>query len=325
MYEISVIIPFYKSEKYILDCLKSIIHSSVFKKCEVILINDGSPDSSAEIIRNVVDEYDNIRMYTYENHGLSAARNRGMEKAAGKYIFFIDSDDFVKRNYLSQLFLKAEKTQSDIVFAGFSEVRENGEMIRTVDRAVLRKTGVMTGRDFLNLRMDQGDWLNQVWCALYRRDFLEKNHLFFDTQIRLYEDILFTSQILICAERVSVIPEYGYMYRFHQNSMVHDGIKERDIVAAIQVLEKLIRFYRELDEKGKKTIGRVLFEQISMILYYIGCVDPENRKKYYSRFRRPELFRILRHSAATPKEGMKYLIFRYCMNLYYSLVKRGKG
>lgn len=322
MYEISVIIPFYKSEKYIKCCLKSIIHTEIFEKSEVILIDDGSPDASAEIIRNIVDKYINIRMYHYKNGGSSAARNRGLERALGKYIFFIDSDDFIQRNYLSQLYLMAEKTESDIIFAGFSEVKENGNFIRRIERSVLDRDRVMSGCSFLNLRMDCGDWYNQVWGILYRRDFLERNNLLFDEQIKLYEDILFINQCLVYAKKVYAIPIYGYMYRLHQDSLVHGNVSKKDIVSGLSVLKKFVRFYQKLNKNQKKIFGRVFFEHISMILYYIGQVDQEDKRYYYKVLGCPEIMKILRYSITTFKEAIKYFIFKYKMDLYYSLVKK---
>lgn len=325
MYEISVIIPFYKSEKYIGDCLKSIIYSKIFEKCEVILIDDGSPDASGKIVKGISNKYNNIRVYHYDNCGLSAARNRGLEKASGKYVFFIDSDDFMKRDYLSELYLTAEKTQSDIIFAGFSEVKENGDFVRQVERRILRLNKVMSGYSFLNLRMDYGDWCNQVWCALYRKDFLVRNDLLFDTQIKLYEDILFTNKCLILAERVYAIPTYGYMYRFHQDSMVHGNVSEQDIVSGLAVLKKLIEFYCNLNKNQKKIFGRVFFEHISMLLYYIGRVDPEDKKIFYKILSSQEIMKILGNSITTFKEAVKYFIFKYWMDLYYFLVKKKDG
>lgn len=322
MCEISVIIPFYNSEKYIEDCLNSVIQSSFFEKCEVILIDDGSKDCSVQIVQGIVNVYSNISIYQYPNGGLSAARNRGMQHAVGKYLFFLDSDDYLSDNYLYELYQKAEKTNSEIVFAGFTQVSENKGSKRPVTRNVLNHDQLMTGYQFLNLRMDFGDWNNEVCCALYRRDFLESNKLRFDEDIRLYEDILFTNKILLYAERIQVTPIYGYMYRYHSESLVHSGVKERDIIWGINVLVRFESIYQELDKQKKRALGRVIFAHISMILYYIGEVNPQNKQIYYKVLRSPEILSILRKSVRTCKEAAKYLIFRYCIQLYYPLVRK---
>ena len=322
MCEISIVIPVYETEKYVEQCLASVIDAELFKECEVLVIDDGSQDAGAEIAERVAGKYNNIQVYHFDNGGLSEARNRGMELAKGKYIFFLDSDDFLKKDYLSRLYEQAEKTQSDIVFAGFSEVREDGTFIRQTKRKVLQENREMDGPGFLNLRMNYGDWHNQVWCALYRKAFLNKHCLKFDRQIKLYEDILFTSQILLYAEHVRMIPEYGYMYRFHQNSLVHGGVKKRDIEGGMEVLEKLRESYQKLNPDRRRIFGRIFFEHISMLLYYIGQMNPENKKEYYKKLCSSEIMQILANSRTTPKEWIKYLIFRYCLPLYYPLVKK---
>lgn len=89
MYKITVIIPIYNTEKYIKNCLDSLVQVQIFTDCEIILIDDGSSDRSAEIAQEFVNKYKNIIIYHYKNSGLSAARNRGLEHATGKYIFFL--------------------------------------------------------------------------------------------------------------------------------------------------------------------------------------------------------------------------------------------
>lgn len=322
MYEISVIIPFYKSEKYIHDCLTSVICSTMFEQCEVLLINDGSIDHSGEIVQEISDHYDNIHVYDYDNSGLSAARNRGMANATGKYIFFLDSDDYLLPDYLSGLYKEAESTKSDIVFAGFSKVNEEGNLKREVIRPVLQMPLVVNGCRYLHARMDLGDWHNEACCALYRRQFLESCHLKFDETIRLYEDILFTTTVLLYAKRVRAVPLYGYMYRYHKDSLVQGGVKTEDITAGIKVLEHFLYLYQRLDHDRQFALGRVVYEQLSMILYYIGQVRPERKSEYYRILKAPPVLKILKDSRKTPKERIKYIIFRYCMRSYYLLVKK---
>lgn len=322
MYQISVIIPFFNTENYLEDCLKSVLQTQFFKSCEIILINDGSNDRSVEIAQKFANEYKNIAIYHYQNEGLSAARNHGMEYATGKYLFFLDSDDYIASDYLFKLYQKAEELQCDIVFAGFSRVTENKEFKRQVIRPILNCTQVMTGDQYLNQRMTLGDWHNEVWCALYKKEFLERNSLQFHEDINLYEDIIFTNEILAYAQRVYAIPVYGYMYRCRRYSLVQDGVKSRDVIAGIKVLDRLIYIYQSLEEEKKRFFGRVLFEHISMILYYIGQVNGLPKSRYYRQLKNPLLLKILRRSISTPKECIKYLIFRYAVQLYYPLVRK---
>lgn len=322
MYKITVIIPIYNTEKYIKNCLDSLVQVQIFTDCEIILIDDGSSDRSAEIAQEFVNKYKNIIIYHYKNSGLSAARNRGLEHATGKYIFFLDSDDLLTPDYLYNLYQQAEQANCEIVFAGFSRVTEKGTDISQVTRPVLAHRQVMTGCKYLHLRMNLGDWHNEVWCALYLKEFLDKNGQKFDEKIRLYEDILFTNTILLCAERVCSIPLYGYLYRSHPESLVQGGVKERDIMAGIQVLKQFSAIWIRLEREKQQVLGRVVFEHISMILYYIGQIGSRQKESYYQALQTPEVFRILRAGICTPKEAVKYLIFRWTMKAYYILVRK---
>lgn len=322
MYQISVIIPIYNVEKYICDCLNSVVQIKLFEECEIILIDDGSEDHSVEIAQKLADKYENIVLYHYRNSGLSTARNHGIEHATGKYLFFLDSDDYLKLDYLYKLYQEAETFNCEIVFAGFSKVEEDGTNERKIIRPVLNQNQTISGCQYLNLRMNTGDWHNEVWCALYQREFLEINHLKFDENIKLYEDILFTNTALLYAKKIRSIPVYGYMYRHHRKSLVQDGVKIRDITASIEVLKQFVHIYQQLDKCKRRALGRVIFEHISMILYYIGLTKTSQEKDYYQVLQSPEILNILKASIQTPKEGMKYIIFRYAIWLYYPLVRK---
>ena len=320
--KISIIIPFYNTGEYLNDCLQSVIKADLFLQCEVILINDGSFDNSIAIAQNVVDKYDNIFLCHQGNMGLSVARNRGIDLAKGKYIFFLDSDDLVNPEYISKLYDYAEKMECEAVYAGFSWMDERKNNAEPAYRTVLNQSNPEKGLDFLAQRMKMGDWHNEVCCALYRTDFLKMNNLKFDQSLSLYEDILFTTEVLLCANKIGIVENYGYLYRVRAGSLVHDGPRERDIIAAVKILDTFCALYLTLGAKKRCVLGEVLFEHISMILYYIGEVNPPNRNAYFVKLHDADVMKILRKSIRTPKNGIKYIIFRFAMPLYYHLVKK---
>ena len=302
--------------------MQSVIDSTVFNMCEVILIDDGSTDDSVEIAKKIADGHPNITLYQFANAGPSSARNHGMELAGGKYIYFLDSDDYLERDYLYKLYHAIEENQCDIVFAGFSKVTEDRLIIQSVSRPILDEVQVMSGLGYLNRRMDLGDWENRVWSMIFRRDFLLENHLCFDTEVFLYEDVLLINQALLYAKRVCSVPTYGYQYRFRKESLVQGGAREKDIEECIKVLQRFRDLWMEIDETRRKALGRALFEHISMTLYYIGTVRPKEKKNYYSQIRQGDMMMILKRSVTCKKEWVKYLIFRYGIGVYYWLVRK---
>ena len=121
--DISIIVPIYNTEKYLKKCLDSLINQSK-KELEFMLINDGSKDNSEEIIKEYKDE--RIKYYKNKNQGIGKTRNFGIEKATGKYIMFLDSDDYLEKDACELLYKKAEKENLDLVVCDYYKVYSNG-------------------------------------------------------------------------------------------------------------------------------------------------------------------------------------------------------
>ena len=169
----SIIIPVYNSEKYLENCINSVLDQTE-QDYELILINDGSKDSSKKIMTDYKNKYpDKIRIFNQENRGIGETRNRGIKEAEGKYIFFIDNDDTIKKDYLETYLNEAEKNDCNIVLGGYETVDENGKIIgKTIPQNV--------PWSFLRIIMP--------WAKIYKKDFLIKNNLnFLDT--KLGEDV----------------------------------------------------------------------------------------------------------------------------------------
>ena len=120
--EISVIVPAYNAEEYIERCLKSLLGQDFSKSYEIIVINDGSTDDTLGIVEETAKDHENVRVFSQENGGISAARNTGLAKVRGKYVLFTDSDDFVERRYLSALYEAAERSGADITCCNYRNI-----------------------------------------------------------------------------------------------------------------------------------------------------------------------------------------------------------
>lgn len=322
MAEITVIIPIYQVEAYIAQCLDSLVQETMFDRCQVLLIDDGSKDRGPEIAQKYAESYDNCSLLRFPNGGLSEARNRGLDRALGKYVFFLDSDDLLSGQYLERLYETAEETGCDIVYAGFSETDEAGNITCVKHRSVLNRDGICTGSEFLERRMDAGDWNNQVWCALYRREFLETTGLRFLPECRLYEDVLFSCQTAAEAKRVTAIPEYGYLYRSRPQSLVHCEYSQRDIEGCIQVLEQLLTVHKTLEGPQKRAYGRAIVEHMSMTAYHLGAARMTGKKPWYQKLRKHAALALKRGCAVTPKERVKAVLLALVPEAYYRMTHK---
>ena len=169
MKSVSVIVPVYNVEKYLARCLDSLLGQTQ-PDIEILVVNDGSTDTSGRIVDEYAQKYpDRIRAFHMENEGVSAARNRGVAEAEGKYLTFVDSDDYVTVDYLELMVEAAEKNHADLVVQGFRMVDESGNVL-----AEVCPTAYIPG--------EKEEWplrIISAWGRLFRREFWMQHNLTF--------------------------------------------------------------------------------------------------------------------------------------------------
>ena len=240
--KVSVIIPVYNGEKYIEACLKSVVVQSL-DGLEVILVNDGSTDSSGQIMEDYARIYPSFTYLEQENRGLSEARNTGLQYAHGKYIAFLDGDDLLPQAALLNLYRKAEETRAEMV-AG--NVATFGEYIGTNDFSLRNKEAGFTvsGEAFLTEAIANHHYVPMVYNYLYRRSFIEQHGLRFEPGI-LHEDELWTPVALTKAKRVASINSTTYLYRQHEASIMSSSKSGKRIASIGVVIRRLEEFIKD--------------------------------------------------------------------------------
>lgn len=228
---ISIIVPVYNVEKYLHKCIDSLLHQDLtLEEYEVILVDDGSSDGCPEICDNYASQYDNIRVIHQKNGGLGAARNRGTRIAVGKYIQFVDSDDFLESNILGALAQKMEEDELDILRFNYQNVDErnmafepNKESKFYVDYC----DEVCDGLTFLTERLGYGCY---AWQFLIRRDLIDDCRFMENIY---FEDTEWTPRLLIRAQRVTSINKVVYYYLARKGSITKsiDETKKRKLLS----------------------------------------------------------------------------------------------
>lgn len=209
---VSVIVPCYNVKDKIIKCVDSIVNQS-YKKIEIILFDDCSTDDTAKILEKLQHKYSKmIRcIYSKTNCGPGGAKNEGLKYAKGKYILFVDSDDYISENYVEDLVRCAlNNGDIDIVLSNFTKVDEEGNISYTrkyknVDEAKIQKI--------------------TTWGKLFKRSWLEKNKMYLPYG-KVLEDILFTSQQLLCDPVYDLCDNAGYYYVFNKTSISHSTLKK---------------------------------------------------------------------------------------------------
>lgn len=225
--KVSVIIPIYNVEMYLERCLKSVISQSL-KNIEIICVDDCSTDNSHNILVDLAEADSRIKIIKNEhNMGLSETRNNGIRVATGKYIFFLDSDDFININALQELYRLINSEDIDVLFFGYNEHVVDCEDIIEHNRINFFPR-VLTGKEFFVDCYEKGIVLCTSWAAIYKRQFILEKNLMFKKDI-LHEDSLFYFEVLTNAERVSSIAGryYEYMRRRESITLSDENIQKK--------------------------------------------------------------------------------------------------
>lgn len=221
--KVSVIVPVYNTAKYLSKCLDSIINQD-FNDYEIIIINDGSTDDSNKIINKYVEKYSNIKAFNKQNGGLSSARNLGIEKSNGKYLMFIDSDDYIEKTMIKKMYENIQENKSDIVVCEFSYVYDDGRKIRSYSN--LDYTDILDKKYLLTPPMAP--------IRLIKKD-LFKNIKF--KEGIYYEDLELCPKLVNYTKKISFVNESLYNYLMRDSSIMHQ--KEFN--------NKLLDIYKVLD------------------------------------------------------------------------------
>ena len=270
MKRISVIVPVHNAENYLEKCLNSII-PQLSDQDEILLMNDWSTDSSTQICEEYSKKYNNIFTQYNENGGPSKTRNLGIEKAAGKYLLFIDSDDYLKENYVVKMLEDIENYE--LTVCSYSFVYEDLNKIQ--EQKYSNKLGnvIIPKDDFIKLYHVQ--LLNLVWNKIYRADIIKKNNIRFDEKITKGEDLLFNlDYIAHINTEIKIINESLYYYVTKPtglNRSFREPIKDR--------MERTSLVYNKMKNITTKHNNEIIAEIINMYFIHLRNFKAENNLK----------------------------------------------
>ncbi len=239
----TIVIPVYKVEQYLEFCLDS-IRNQTYQNIEIILIDDGSPDRCPEICNHYAKLDKRISVIHKKNGGLSDARNVGLKESKGKYITFIDSDDFVRNDYIEILYNKLQINNADIAICDYQETTislieyfnsQNDAIIMNnyqalIDTYVPKKHGM----EFV------------TWGKLYRTSLFKDNNIWFPVG-KIHEDTFTTYKLLYYSSNIVFCPDKLYFYRYRKGSIMNSGFSIKNL-DKLEALENACKFYLEKNE-----------------------------------------------------------------------------
>lgn len=275
---ISIIVPVYNVERYLEECVESLVNQT-YENLEIILVNDGSTDSSGSLCERLAKTDKRIRVIHKKNEGLGFARNAGMKVMTGKYVTFIDSDDYADSNLIELLYTNLKNECADTCIGGFKRVNDLGEIIfkEKYEREIYSDAEV---KNRLLMRMlgssvEKSDAIRMsVWNVIYSADIIKNNKLKFPSERELIsEDIIFDIKYYKNSKRVIVINSLAYNYRLNEESLTRKYKSDR--------FEKCKILYEELKNQVSKIYEdniAILRIQRQFFVNIRGCIKQENTK-----------------------------------------------
>ncbi len=274
--EISIIIPVYNVEKYLRECLESIV-KQIKANIEVIAIDDGSKDSSGKICDEYAKKYDFIKVIHKENAGVSVARNCGLKEAKGKYIMFLDSDDVLTDGIIERV-CEEIKSNDDMYTFAFEEIDEEGEKV-DLSRKEL-KEGIYNKKEFLKeyyKKFRTFPWA--VWQSVYKKSIIENNKLEFQIGIKIAEDTDFYMRYIEHIDNIKNITLSIIKYRVNRKGSAMQNMKIEKIMDVFAIYSK---YFYGADKFYSKYFANLYIATFNYILklqkeedikYAIKCID----------------------------------------------------
>ena len=286
---LNFIVPVYNTEPYLKDCLDSLLaQDSKAEEFEIICVNDGSTDNSLQILQDYADRFGNVHVYSQENKGVCTARNLGLEKASGKYIHFVDSDDCVSPHSLS-LLMEAANTDPDRIIIGNYRFKD----------------GTLPFKNIESLPQNT-IWQDSSACrSVLKKSFLDKNGLCFSYLELIYgEDALFMYELKYANPKTITInaPIYGYRDREDSASHTTQASIEKQLFSTIREAE-IMKNYYESGRTDTMTVDRFMSFLFGALYHVAAMADRPKYKEYLRIMREKGLFPYKRPKNCTIRKS----------------------
>lgn len=300
---VSVVIPVHNAARWVEDCIASFESQTAVAPDQVICIDDGSSDGSADILDELASRYPNLQVVHQPCRGVSAARNEGLARATGDYVLFADADDFVEPDLVEQTLPVADKLGADLVIFGFDEYW--GSLGRGVAREMCEEPG-LAGRAF-GLEEMEGIATSlvtpNIWRVLWRRDFIERNRLKFPEELSSSEDLTFLYEALFSSPRLALVNRILYHYRRDGGgSTLTHADRGLTVYRALSLIRDYAQARGALDDK------RVMRHYVNLVL---DASDYAMRTAV-SREEYDTLFRVFQSDWRPLVERHKRLVDDFC-------------
>lgn len=313
MIKYSFIVPVYNTEKYLKKCLDSLVNQT-YKDFEIIVVNDGSTDKSSSIISKYQKKYKNIIVIDKENEGLSMARNRGVQKSSGKYIIFVDSDDYVSNKLLEEVDKKID--DSDILRFQIATEDEDYTKINEYQEEGFES---MCGYDAFKY-LSSYHFVEPAWCYVIRKNYYIENKFSFKKGV-YHEDFGLIPYVIYKARKVKSIAFIGYYYIQRNGSIMNNNDYKKTVKKAFDMLEqyKTMRLFAK-NINRKNNLDDYFLSYISnSVIVKARELKKDEKKVYINELKKLNVFDGV--LVNTRIRRFKKYLMKHNLNLYLKVVR----
>lgn len=313
MIKYSFIVPVYNTEKYLKKCLDSLVNQT-YKDFEIIVVNDGSTDKSSSIISKYQKKYKNIIVIDKENEGLSMARNRGVQKSSGKYIIFVDSDDYVSNKLLEEVDKKID--DSDILRFQIATEDEEYTKINEYHEEGFES---MCGYDAFKY-LSSYHFVEPAWCYVIRKNYYIENKFSFKKGV-YHEDFGLIPYVIYKARKVKSIDFIGYYYIQRNGSIMNNNDYKKTVKKAFDMLEqyKTMRLFAK-NINRKNNLDDYFLSYISnSVIVKARELKKDEKKVYINELKKLNVFDGV--LVNTRIRRFKKFLMKHNLNLYLKVVR----
>ena len=311
---VSVVIPVYNSEIYLNKTLVSIIRQT-YKELEIILVNDGSTDNSLSVCENFAKIDKRIKIFNNTNHGPSYSRNYGISKACGKYLVFIDSDDYVDSDFIEKMVTSAEYDQKELVLCNITLEFYTGERVVAQKAVCNIDSGELTYNYFADLWKIYDLTIGPV-VKLLRLDIIKEHSIIFPENIKFSEDRMLMVQYAEYVRSYGYVDSPMYHYCFRDNFSLSKSRSKKSFDDAIAVLNEEVKYLNNADADTRNRI--VTYNILTYAKMFVQCSDDGDNYDNY-KIRIDALMDLARKNSISLKSRNIFCVF--CLNhgLYIAL------
>lgn len=286
---VSISIPIFKCEKFIIRCLES-VKNQTYKNIEIILVNDCTMDNSMNLIREFVELNQdlNIKIIEHlENSGLSVVRNNGIKASTGKYIYFLDSDDEITPDCIQLLVENAEKTDAQITVGQNRWINTFNNTTKDFGFPTIADKKYYDNNLEIFSVYSKGGFPSSSWNKLFKRDFITTNQIYFVPGL-FAQDELWFFHLLLQTKTLSIIDDITYLYYLHGESVIFNR-KKKNFENYLTILEYFSKSFNEQKDPILKTLIKskiVLFKEMVLVMQWKALKDEEYLKTNISRMQK---------------------------------------